>query len=199
MPPSQAPSSAPPPRQSGGGIYIAAVILLLGAIGFLVFWKLRGNDTAANPVPPPTTATSPTNFIEPPPPPPPIVDLPAVDAGGAATRVATTGGGPCAANKCTGTTNNAITAALSARAGSARPCYERALRVNSGLQGKLTVNVRVDPQGNVCSASVIEDAIHSVEVSNCVMGMFRSAKFPPPTGGCVDARIPLSFVPRESK
>src|SRR5438105_3744119 len=64
---------------------------------------------------------------------------------------------------------------------------------------KLTVNVRVDPQGNVCSASVVEDAIHSVEVSNCVMGMFRSAKFPPPTGGCVDAKVPLSFVPRESK
>ena len=122
-----------------------------------------------------------------------------MDAGGAATRVATAGGGPCAVNKCTGTTNSAITQALSARAGSARPCYERALRVNSGLQGKLTVNVRVDPQGNVCSASVIEDAIHSVEVSNCVMGMFRSAKFPPPTGGCVDARIPLSFVPREGK
>jgi hypothetical protein len=73
------------------------------------------------------------------------------------------------------------------------------LRVNSALQGKLTVNVRVDPQGNVCSTSVVEDAIHSNEVSNCVMGMFRSAKFPPPTGGCVDAKVPLSFVPREGR
>jgi len=119
-----------------------------------------------------------------------------MDAG---LRVAAVGSGPCAANKCTGTSNNAILSALSARAGAARPCYERALRVNSGLQGKLTVNVRVDPQGNVCSASVLEDAIHSAEVSNCVMGMFRSAKFPPPTGGCLDAKVPLSFVPRESK
>jgi len=47
--------------------------------------------------------------------------------------------------------------------------------------------------------AVLEDAIHSVEVSNCVMGMFRSAKFPPPSGGCIDAKVPLSFVPREGK
>jgi len=61
------------------------------------------------------------------------------------------------------------------------------------------VSVRIDPQGNVCSASVAEDAIHSAEVANCVMGMFRSAKFPPPTGGCIDVKVPLSFVPREGK
>ncbi len=200
MPSSQAPSSSPPPpRSSGGGIYIAAVILLLLGIGGLVVWKLKGGGETAVPVRPAPTVTNPTTLNEPPPPPPPPVEeeAPRVDAGGA--RTASNGGGPCAVNKCTGTSNNAILAALAARAGSARPCYERALRVNSGLQGKLTVNVRVDPQGNVCGASVVEDAIHSVEVSNCVMGMFRSAKFPPPTGGCVDAKVPLSFVPREGK
>ena len=199
MPQSQAPSSAPPPRQSGGGIYIAAVIILVGAIGALVIWKLKGNsDAPVAPVVPVPTVTNTAALAEPPPPPPPVVETPVVDAGGG-TKVATAGGGPCAVQKCGGKENNAILSALSARAGAARPCYERALRVNSGLQGKLTVNVRVDPQGNVCSASVLEDAIHSVEVSNCVMGMFRSAKFPPPTGGCIDARVPLSFVPREGK
>jgi TonB family protein len=89
---------------------------------------------------------------------------------------------------------------MSARAGSARPCYERALRVNSALQGKLTVSVKVDPQGNVCATSIAQDAVHSPEVSNCVMGMFRSARFPAPSGGgCVELQIPLSFVPREGK
>ncbi len=192
------PSSAPPPPRSGGGIYILAVILLLLGIGGLVFWKLKGGNeaTVTPPVPAPTVTTQNT-FVEPPPPPPPIVDEPAHPDGGA--RIATSGNGPCAASKCTGSSNNAIVSALNARAGAARPCYERALRVNSALQGKLTVNVRIDPQGNVCNASVLEDAIHSIEVSNCVMGMFRSAKFPPPTGGCVDAKVPLSFVPREGK
>jgi outer membrane biosynthesis protein TonB len=197
MPQSLAPSSAPPPR-SGGGIYIAAVVVLLLGIGVLIFWKLKGNsDTQVAPLPVPTQ-TNPGN-LEPPPPPPPVVaeqEVARVDAG---VRVASNSAAPCAANRCSGSANNAITSALSARAGSARPCYERALRVNSALQGKLTVNVRIDPQGNVCNASVIEDAIHSAEVSNCVMGMFRSAKFPPPNGGCLDARVPLSFVPREGK
>jgi hypothetical protein len=105
---------------------------------------------------------------------------------------------PCSA-KCSGTGNSALNTAISGRAGAARPCYERALRVNSALQGKLMITVRIDPQGNVCSASVSQDAIHSPEVSNCVMGMFRSAKFPPPSGGCIDAQVPLSFVPREGK
>jgi hypothetical protein len=172
-------------------------LLLLG-IGLLIFWKLKGGggDTAT-PVVPVPTVTSPPTLAEPPPPPPPVVEEPqgAPDGG----RRVVAGNGACAAQKCGGTSNNAIVAALNARAGSARPCYERALRVNSTLQGKLTVNVRIDPQGNVCNASVLEDAIHSNEVSNCVMGMFRSAKFPPPTGGCLDAKVPLSFVPREGK
>jgi outer membrane biosynthesis protein TonB len=193
-------SLPPPPRSSGGGIYILAVILLLLGIGGLVVWKLKGggNEATVTPPVPVPTPTPQNTFVEPPPPPPPIVEEPTGRADGG-TRVASSGNGACAAAKCSGTANNAINSALLARAGAARPCYERALRVNSALQGKLTVNVRIDPQGNVCNASVLEDAIHSVEVSNCVMGMFRSAKFPPPTGGCVDAKVPLSFVPREGK
>jgi outer membrane biosynthesis protein TonB len=190
------PSSAPPPR-SGGGIYIAAVVVLLLGIGLLIFWKLKGGGETATPVVPLPSATSQPNFTEPPPPPPPIVEEPPARPDGGQRVVANNGA--CAAQKCGGSSNNAIVSALNARAGAARPCYERALRVNSALQGKLTVNVRIDPQGNVCNASVLEDAMHSVEVSNCVMGMFRSAKFPPPTGGCLDAKVPLSFVPREGK
>ncbi|HEX9297933.1 MAG TPA: AgmX/PglI C-terminal domain-containing protein [Polyangiaceae bacterium] len=184
-----------PPQSSSGAIYIIAVIALIAAIGGLVFWKVRGaNDAAVMPPPPPVMA-NPTPLLEPPPPPPIAEEDLGRDGGG----VKTAGNlNPCTA-KCSGTGNNAMNAALSARAGSARPCYERALRVNSALQGKLMVNVRIDSQGNVCSASISDDAMHSPEVSNCVMGMFRSARFPPPTGGCIDAKVPLSFVPREGR
>jgi outer membrane biosynthesis protein TonB len=192
------PSSTAPPPRSGGGIYILAVVLLILGIGGLVVWKLKGGgETNTTPPVPTPIQTNQNTFVEPPPPPPPVVEEQTHADGGA--RVVSNNNGACAATKCTGTANTAINSALAARAGAARPCYERALRVNSALQGKLMVNVRIDPQGNVCNASVLEDAIHSVEVSNCVMGMFRSAKFPPPTGGCVDARVPLSFVPREGK
>jgi TonB family protein len=196
MPESIAPSSRPPPT-SGGAIYIAVAVALVVAIIGLVYWKLKGDAPATAAVTTAPTVTA-APLAEQPPPPPPI-DEPtaAMDAG--PTRVATTSYSPCQVAKCGGSINNALSSAVSARAGAARPCYERALRVNSSLQGKLTVSVRVDPQGNVCSASISQDAVHSPEVSNCVTGMFRSAKFPPPTGGCMDVNIPLNFTPREGK
>jgi outer membrane biosynthesis protein TonB len=193
MPESMAPSSRPPPT-SGGAIYVILAVALVAAIIGLVYWKLRGETPTAVPRP---VATTPATLAEPPPPPPPIEEsAPVLDSG---ARVATTAYNPCAVPKCGGSSNNAMASALSARAGSARPCYERALRVNSNLQGKLMLTVRVDPQGNVCSAAITQDAIHSPEVSNCVTGMFRSAKFPPPTGGCIDVNLPLSFAPKEGK
>src|SRR6185436_20483951 len=100
-------------------------LLLLG-IGGLVVWKLKGGgeEHAVTPPLPVPTATNQNTFIEPPPPPPPVVEEPTgrVDGG---TRVVSNNNGACAAAKCTGTSNNAIVSALSARAGAARPCYER--------------------------------------------------------------------------
>jgi hypothetical protein len=198
MPESIAPSSRPPPT-TGGAVYVIAALVLVAAIGGLVCWKLKGSNETHTPVATAPIATGPSGLSEPPPPPPPVeVDAGQVEDSGAARSVQVSGYNPCTA-KCAGTANAALQSAIAARAGSARPCYERALRVNSALQGKLKVNVRVDPQGNVCGASVSEDAMHSAEVSNCVVGMFRSARFPPATGGCVDIAVPLSFVPREGK
>jgi len=196
MPQSNAPPSSPPPPSSSGAIYIVAVIALVAAIGGLVCWKIKGSKDVPAPVASVPVATTPT-LMDPPPPPPPIEEIASADAG--AVRVATGGNyNPCSA-KCSGSATSALQAAMSGRAGAARPCYERALRVNSALQGKLMISVRIAPQGNVCSSSVAQDGIHSPEVANCVIGMFRSAKFPPPAGGCVDVQVPLSFVPREGK
>jgi len=191
-----APSSSRPPPRSHGGIYVIAAVVLLAAIGGLLCWKLKGSETAVTPVLPTPPTNAPTLAEPPPPPPPPVPDEVAHGPDGG-MRVAGNSN-PCV-QKCNGTTTSAMVAAVNARAGSARPCYERALRVNSTLEGKMTVNLRIDPQGNVCSTGISQDAIHSTEVANCVMGMFRAAKFPPPSGGCVDVNVPLSFVPREGK
>jgi hypothetical protein len=192
-------SSLPPkpPTSSTGAAYIVAAIVLVAAIVGLIIFKLKGCGGEA----PPPVATAPAvttpAFVEPPPPPPPPTAEEHVPEAGAPPVVTGTYS-PCS-NKCGGSGNTALNTAISSRAGAARPCYERALRLNSALQGKLMVSVRVDPQGNVCGTSVNQDGIHSPEVTNCVLGMFRSAKFPAPTGGCVEVQVPLSFVPRESK
>lgn len=200
MPESLPPKSSLPPKpptSSSGVGYIVAAIVLIAAIVALILFKLKGSSgeppalVATAPLP-----TTPALAEPPPPPPPPPVEEHVPEAG--VTPVATGTYNPCG-NKCGGSATNALSTAMSVRAGAARPCYERALRLNSALSGKLMVNVRVDPNGNVCGASVSQDGIHSPEVTNCVLGMFRSAKFPAPSGGCLEVNVPLSFVPREGK
>jgi outer membrane biosynthesis protein TonB len=189
------PSSKVLPHSHGGPIYILAVVVLICAIGAIICWKLKPEPV--HPTPPAATAraTAP-GLVEPPPPPPP----PEEDAGVAPPKSAaptTASAGAC--SNCKGTASAGLQAALSARAAASRPCYERALRVNAALTGKLLVSVRVDPSGLVCNVSIAQDGVHSAEVSTCVMGMFRNSRFPAPTGGCVDVNVPMSFVPKEGK
>lgn len=171
-------------------------MLLLG--GGLVGYKLMsGKDPAPTPpVPsaPTTTVTRPSLVDAPPPPPTDEVPSAAPSASTAKTAIPT--GGGCAAS-CSGTASGALSGEVQGRAGRARGCYERALRNNSTLQGKMSVNITVDSSGNVCAASTSGDTVGSPEVSSCVLGMFRGQKLPAPTGGCVQMRIPLNFQPKQ--
>jgi hypothetical protein len=60
----------------------------------------------------------------------------------------------------------------------------------------VTVSVRVGPSGNVCSASVAANDMGSGNVAACAANIFRNASYPAPRGGCVDATVPMSFVPQ---
>lgn len=197
------PSQPPPSHQipghsSGGGLYlVGALVLVVGAVA-LFFWKRSG--------PPPVTAqsaavTAPKREEPPPPqfapPPPPkleeVVDA-GVDAGKPppkSTGPGPVGGGPCSGT-CEGTATGALSSALRAHAQTAQGCYKRALRTGE-VSGSMTVSVQVGPSGQVCSASLVRDEVHSGEVSSCVLGRFRGQTFPPPSGGCVVANIPISF------
>jgi hypothetical protein len=177
---------------------VGALVLIVGAVA-LYFWKRSG--------PPPvttqsTTATAPKREEPPPPqfappPPPPLEEV--VDAGTDAGKPAPkstgggapVGGGPCG-SPCTGEATGALSSALRAHAQTAQGCYKRALRTGE-VSGSMTVSVQVGPAGQVCSASLVRDEVHSGEVSSCVLGRFRGQTFPPPSGGCVVANIPISF------
>jgi hypothetical protein len=198
MPQSSLPPSSKlvPKHSHGGPFYILAVMVLICAIGAIICWKLKPEPTAQVTPPSGNAASTAPAFAEPPPPPPP----PEEDAGTVNTKTvpaAAAGSGSC--SNCKGTASPALRTAVSARAAASRPCYERALRVNAALQGKLLVSVRVDSNGLVCSTGIAQDGIHSSEVSTCVIGMFRSSRFPAPTGGCVDINVPMSFMPKEGK
>ena len=199
--PSQPPPSDKVPEKSGGSLYLLGAVALVGAAVALYFWK-----RPAPPITPQTnavTVTATATATEAPvamfaPPPPPKLDDDAdagADAGKAPTKSSSGGGavspGPCG-GACSGGGTPALRSALSAKAGSARGCYQRALRT-SEVSGSMTVRVQVGPSGQVCSASLTNDTVHSNEVSSCVLGRFRGSSFPAP-GECTTVDIPISFT-----
>jgi hypothetical protein len=187
-------SAAPAPPKSGNAGFIVAALIMLLLIGGLIFWKMRGSEEKPVATPPPTS--TPEIKLEappPPPPPPPEVEEDAGKKPNGKKFVGTPTGG--CAGPCTG--DSALTrSGLSGKAGQARGCYERALRNNNTLSGRLTMSVRVGPQGQVCSASVASNTLGDPGVASCVAQMFRSSSFPPPQGGCMDAQVPMNFVPK---
>ncbi len=185
---------------SAGFIGVAVAMLLMG--GGLVYWKVNSDQPAE---PAETTADAPKTVappkanleMAPPPPPPEEEDAGAADAQVAATgqKAKKAGKGPCQP-PCKGKVTGTLQAALRGRAGQARRCYERALRLNPSLQGRLTINVTVGSNGLVCSASIGSNTLGDQSVASCVLGSFQGAQLPPPQGGCVNAAVPVNFVPK---
>jgi hypothetical protein len=204
MPESNAPRTSIPstvPKSSGGGPYVAAIVVLILLIGGMAWWKFHGAP------PPPTpvmqTVSVATNTTTPPlfdMPPPPEIDAGNQDAATDSGAHAKSFGAELCGGKCSGTAPASLQSALSGAAAASRSCYERALRNNPMLQGRMTVSVRVASNGSVCSAGISQDGLGSPDVSSCVKGLFSGRSFPAPTGGtCVDVNIPLSFTPRDGK
>jgi outer membrane biosynthesis protein TonB len=188
-------STRPSPPKAGGGAFIAAAVVMLLLMGGLIYWKVSGNKEEPKPVATAPVEPPPPELEAPPPPPPPLKEV--EDAGKKVVRKS--GSGPVVSGacgpECKGTVPSALNAALGAKGGAARGCYERALRQNSMLQGKIMVGVRVGAQGQVCSANVVSNTVDS-GVGSCVAGIFKTSSFPPPNGGCVDVQVPLNFVPK---
>jgi len=191
-------TAAPAGVPSGGnGKYIVLVLLLIGGVGGVIFWKVRQTDDVA-----PTPSASVSVNLPPPPPrhedyiPPPPDPIPSADAApppkqNIGTYVASNG---CEAKSCSGKSNSDLDAALNARARASRRCYNAARSSDNTLSGKMSVSVRIGSNGAVCSANISSNELGSQQVAVCVTNMFRSPGFPSPTGGCVEATVPMNFV-----
>lgn len=193
-------STTPPPPKSNNSGYVAAGIGMLIAMGGLIFWKMSGDKAPEPTAPPPKVAEKKPVFDEPPPPPPPVEEVKDAEAEKDTPKKIVKGNGaPTACSgPCDGIANAQLQSALGAKGGQARGCYERALRNNPTLEGRLMIAARLGPQGQVCSANVTSNSLGDPGVASCITQMFRSGKFPAPSGGsCVDVQVPLNFVARK--
>jgi hypothetical protein len=199
------PSSRPPAGipQAGGSPVVYAVVACLLMAGILALWSWR--RSAAPPVfVAASTASTPAALSSSPlenpklediPPPPPVM-APTV-AGPAPKATASTPANLGCDGTCTGRAPPGLEPALRVRANQARRCYDRALLQDATLRGHVTVLVRVGSAGGVCSAVVASNDMPTPDVANCAANIFRSSgSLPAPRGGCIDAPVPLSFVPQ---
>lgn len=205
------PASSPPPPSEGipgtsgsGAPYVLGILVLGILAGGLFCWKSRQTPTTVT-----TQSAAPPPVAEPPPPPqarfapPPPPKLEEEPDAGAPPAPKGTGqsaapGGSGLCSKCTeGQTSPALNSAVRARVQSTQSCYNRALQHNSEVAGSMTVSVQVGSTGAVCGASIVNDSVHSNEVSSCVLGRVRGQSFPPPTSGCVTLNIPIAFATKQ--
>ena len=192
-PSSQRPAGVP---QSGGNKRHAGIIvLLLVAIAALFMWRTLSNRSEPSPPPVASVPTQPAPVnpkIDDIPPPPPIEEKP--EAG--PPRIIYVREGGCD-GKCSGVATAELGQALQQRATQSRRCYNAELAKDPSLRGHVTVAVRVGNVGNVCSVNVTANDMRTPNVANCAANIFaRSGTLPSPRCGCVDATVPLNFVPQ---
>jgi hypothetical protein len=105
--------------------------------------------------------------------------------------------GSVAATGGSGTlSGDAVRATVGRALGGIKACYERALRRNPTLGGRVTIRFTVGGGGRVVSASAANNSI-SPEVGSCIVGRFQAMRFPPPEGGNVTFSYPFFFQPAQ--
>jgi TonB family protein len=80
-----------------------------------------------------------------------------------------------------------------ARIGAIKGCYERALKRNPKLTGKIEVRWTITPAGTVQGVEIASDSMGDSEVANCIKGFVARWRFPAPSGGSVEVQYPFVF------
>jgi TonB family protein len=74
-------------------------------------------------------------------------------------------------------------------------CYERELKRDPQLAGKVEIEFTIGADGSVEDARVAQNRMGSGEVGNCIVGRILRWKFPKPSGGSVTVNFPFIFTP----
>jgi outer membrane biosynthesis protein TonB len=188
--------SEPPPPSGGGLSYaILGLLLLGGAVAVYFATRDDGPPDSVAEAPPPidrperSTALSDSDLIIPDD--DPAEDAPPEAEAAPAKRPARRAGG-----ECEGEVDKArVRQVFMANDRQVRACYERRLKLNNVLQGRLDVEVRLGKAGSV-DAVRIGGTLRDNEVHECVRRAARSWTFPPlESGTCAVVALPFHLTP----
>ena len=91
---------------------------------------------------------------------------------------------------------NTVARIVRGQLGGIRACYERELRNNPTLSGRLEMNFTIGANGRISHISAGGPVASAAPaVGSCVSGRLRGLVFPTPEGGSVDFSFPFTFSP----
>lgn len=79
------------------------------------------------------------------------------------------------------------------RLGAIKACYERALKRNPNLSGKVVIHWTITQAGTVSGVDVEQDTLGDSEVASCIKALVARWRFPAPSGGSVEVSFPFVF------
>lgn len=77
------------------------------------------------------------------------------------------------------------------RASAFRACYERRLKVNPNLSGKIIITFTIGTVGRITNIKVAKNSTGDSAVGSCIIGKVRGWRFSPPQKGAVTMRFPI--------
>lgn len=196
--------SSPPPPSSGGNLKYGIIGVVLIGAAIAVWFGMKGCEEeptqpmaeatpdAGAPTERPTSLADDDLYI-----PDPEPDAgPQIDSGPRVRYVTRYVGGGGGNWNCNGQIDpSRARAALSQSNLQFRNCYERRLKVNNTLEGRVNVQMRVGRSGRVTAVQV-GGTLRDPQVLSCVRNIAQRIEFPAPTGGCAVVAAPFNFTPR---
>jgi hypothetical protein len=89
---------------------------------------------------------------------------------------------------------NRVASLIRGQLGGIRSCYERSLRNNPTLNGRIDVHFTIGESGRITSITP-SGMSEAPEVGSCISSAIRRIAFPQPTGGAVEFTFPFTFSP----
>ncbi len=87
----------------------------------------------------------------------------------------------------------AVARSIKRRLGAIKACYNRELKRNPDLKGKIVVRFTIETNGRVGQIFVVSNTMGNDKVANCIINKMRRWRFPRPSGGPVGVSFPFVF------
>ncbi|MBA3547402.1 MAG: AgmX/PglI C-terminal domain-containing protein [Nannocystis sp.] len=88
----------------------------------------------------------------------------------------------------------AVSATIRNRMSALQSCYDKALRADAGLNGKITYTITISVMGTVTGVQVLDDSLQDEGVKGCTVAKIKGWRFPTTPGAEASSDVTFSVV-----